>query len=105
MPGQRPILAMSFVASLGITFEVLACTVPKGESNFWPLLIWIIYVILPIPMIISRRIMKDLMLGMTNGAGKNRDYVLFFTAGIMVSSVFLPIILARSPIDKPIVSI
>lgn len=108
MPGQRPILAMSFIASLGVTFEVLSCTVPKESSNFWPLLIWIFYLILPIPMMISKRYSKDLFgMGIMNdsGQGKARDYMLFFTAGIMVSSIFLPIILARSPFDKPIVSI
>lgn len=108
MPGQRPILAMGFIASLGVTFEVLSCTVPKESRNFWPLLIWLFYLLLPIPMVISKRYTKDLF-GMgimsDNGQGKARDYMLFFTAGIMVSSMFLPIILARSPIDNPVVSI
>lgn len=105
MPGQRPILAMSFIASLGITFEVLACTLPKGAGNLWPLLIYFFYILLPIPMIMSRRIVKETMIGMNEGSSKRvRDYALFFTAGIMVSTLALPIILARSPVDKPLVS-
>lgn len=106
MPGQRPILAMSFIASLGITFEVLACTLPKDESNFWPLLIYIFYVMLPLPVVLSKRIIKDTVIGMNDGgAAKVRDCALFITAGIMVSSIALPIVLARSPSGKPIVSI
>mgnify|MGYP000921756485 CR=1 FL=1 len=105
MPGQRPILAMSFIASLGITFEVLACTFPKGNGNFWPLIVFIFYILLPIPTIISKRIMKETMIGVNDGGpAKVRDYTLFLTAGIIVSSVALPIIMARSPAEGPIVS-
>lgn len=106
MPGQRPILAMSFVASLGITLEVLACTLPKGEGNFWPLLIFIFYLLLPLPMMFSRRVIKDTAFGSNVGSAKQmRDCALFVTSGIMVSSVALPIILARTPEQKPVVSI
>lgn len=106
MPGQRPILAMSFVASLGITLEVLACTLPKNEGNFWPLLIFIFYLLLPLPMMFSRRVIKDTAFGTNVGAAKQmRDCALFVTSGIMVSSVALPIILARMPEQKPVVSI
>lgn len=105
MPGQRPILAMSFIASLGITLEVLACTLPKGEGNFWPLLIYFFYFMLPLPMVLSKRIIKDTMVGMNDGSSKKvRDYALFITAGIMVSSLALPIVIARSPVEKPLVS-
>lgn len=105
MPGQRPILAMSFIASLGFTFEVLACTLPKNNSNFYPLLILLFYLILPLPALISRRIIKETLMGMNEtSARKTRDMALFFTAGIMVSSMSLPIVLARSPSEQPIVS-
>lgn len=105
MPGQRPILAMSFVASLGITLEVLACTLPKNEGNFWPLLIFIFYLLLPLPMMLSRRVVKETALGTDVGSIKQiRDYSLFLTSGIMISSVALPIILARTPDEKPVVS-
>lgn len=105
MPGQRPILAMSFVASLGITLEVLACTLPKNEGNFWPLLVFIFYFLLPLPIMFSRRVIKDTALSANLGASKQmRDCSLFITAGIMVSSVALPIILARTPTEKPVVS-
>lgn len=105
MPGQRPIIAMSFIASLGLMFDVLACTVPKNQSNFWPLLVWLFYILLPIPMHMARRITKDTLMGATEAdAKKVRDYALFVTAGIMVSSMALPIVLTRSPSEKPIVS-
>jgi hypothetical protein len=106
MPGQRPILAMSFVASLGITFQLLACTVPKGESNFWPLLVYVFYILLPLPMLLSSRIIKETMIGNNEkDAARTKHYAVFFTAGIMVSSFALPILLARSPDPTPIVSI
>lgn len=105
MPGQRPILAMSFIASLGITFVVLACKVPKNDGNFWPLLVILFYILLPIPFIVSRRIRKDTMIGMSSSGSKcTRDLALFFTSGVMVSSIALPLVLARSPESKPLVS-
>lgn len=105
MPGQRPLLAMGFIASLGITFDILACTLPKGHSNFWPLLVFLTYLILPIPLLLSRRVIKETPLGLSEDkSSKVRDYALFFTAGVAVSSLALPIILARTPAEKPIVS-
>lgn len=105
MPGQRPILAMSFIASLGITFDVLACTLPRGQANFWPLLVFIFYILLPIPMIFARRIIKETPMGMNeSSASRIRDYALFFTAGLATSSMALPIILTRTPNGHPIIS-
>lgn len=106
MPGQRPILAMSFVASLGMTLEVLACTYPREQApNFWPLVVLMFYIFLPVPIMISRSV-KETMLGLNDGViKKTRDQALFLTAGIMVCSFALPIILARTPVDKPVVSI
>lgn len=105
MPGQRPILAMSFVASLGITFQLLACTVPKNDSNLWPLLVYIFYILLPIPILVSTHIIKETMVGMNDkDAAKAKHYAVFFTAGILVSSFAMPILLARSPEANPTVS-
>lgn len=105
MPGQRPILAMGFIASVGLTFIFLACTLPKGQGNFWPMLIFLCYILLPLPVLISRRIVKTTMLGVSDGGpAKIRDYALFATAGIIVSSIFMPIVLARSPVDKPAIA-
>lgn len=106
MPGQRPILAMSFIASLGITFVVLACKLPKDNSNFWPLLVLLFYLFLPFPLTLARRISKDTALGMSPiSPNWTRDLALFFTSGVMISIMALPIVLARSPESKPLVSI
>lgn len=103
MPGQRPLLVMGFIASLGITFEVLACV--KNNGTFWPLLVVLFYILLPIPMIMARRTIKETMIGINDGSGKKvRDFSLFVTAGIMVSSVALPMVMARSPAEAPSVS-
>lgn len=105
MPGQRPILAMSFIASIGITFEILACTLPKNEGNFWPLVIYIFYILLPLPILLFKRIVKETVIGMNEkDSARARDYAVFFTAGIMVSSFALPLVLARTPIDKPVLA-
>lgn len=104
MPGQRPILAMGFVASLGITFEVLSCV--KNDGRFWPLLIYLFYILLPVPVIMYRRIVKETAIGINDGSGgRIRDTALFFTSGLLVSTMALPIVMARSPIEKPNVSI
>lgn len=96
---------MGFVASLGITIEILACTLPKGQSSFWPLLVTIFYILLPIPIIISKRIANSTTIEVSGGRQSiTRDYALFATAGIIVSSIALPIIMARSPIDKPAIA-
>ena len=110
MPGQRPLLAMSFVASLGITFEILACSPSTNREphpfwNFWPLLVWVIYALLLIPLNICRN-MKETMIGFNESAiKKTRDVALFFFAGVIISSFALPIVLARTPLEKPRVSI
>lgn len=96
---------MSFVASLGITFDVLACAVPKGEANFWPMLVILFYLLVPLPMLFARRIIKETNVGLDkDSSSKVRDYALFVSAGIMVSNMALPIVLARSPPEKPVVS-
>lgn len=106
MPGQRPILAMSFVASLGITFHVLSCTLPRHESNFWPLLVYLFYVLLPVPMAISSHIVSVTAVGSDpKAATKARDYAIFFTVGIMVSTFALPILLSRGPVGHSVVSL
>lgn len=106
MPGQRPILAMSFIASLGITFMVLATHLPKDKSNYWPLLVTLFYVFLPLPLLFSRRVSKDAIIGISPGTiNKTRDYALFFTSGLMISTMALPVVMARSPESSPLVSI
>lgn len=98
-------MAMSFVASMGITFHLLACTLPKKEGNFWPLLVYIFYVLLPLPIVISKRIIKETPVGFNEkDSAQTKHYAVFFTAGIMVSSFALPILLARNPHSQPVVS-
>lgn len=105
MPGQRPILAMSFIASLGLTFQVLSCKVPAGQTNCWPLLVYLFYILLPIPMMITTRIIKETMVGtVEKDAARAKHYAVFFTAGILVSSFALPLVLTRSPVADPLVS-
>lgn len=105
MPGQRSILAMSFIASIGITAQVLSCALPRHEGNFWPLIIYLLYILLPIPIILYRRIVKETMIGMNErDSNRTRDYAIFFTAGIMVSSFALPLLMARSPQEKPVIA-
>lgn len=53
----------------------------------------------------TRRIINDTLIGMNEASAKKaRDMTLFFSAGIMISSMSLPIVLARSPSENPVVS-
>lgn len=105
MPGQRPILVMGFIASLGITADVLACVLPKGHANFWPMIVFVTYLLLPLPFLFSKKVIKDTLVGMNDGSSARvRDFAIFLTGGLLVSSMALPIILARTPMEKPIVS-
>lgn len=103
MPGQRPILCMGFVASLGLTFNVLACYSNKPLPLRWftPLVIFLFYILSPIPIIIYSRASK------TNLAAYERqrdikDFIMFLTAGIFVSAIALPITLTT--LVQPLVS-
>lgn len=96
---------MSFVASLGLMLGVLSCRLPKGQGNFWPMLVLIFYFLLPMPFLFAKRIIKETPIGFDDrGKSNTRHYAVFFTAGIVVSSFALPVILARNPIDQPLIA-
>lgn len=104
MPGQRPILAMSFIASLGILFHVSACFLPRGAGNFWPVLTYLFYCFLPLPILMGQRIKQQTALFDASVGHKTRDFTAFFMAGIVVSSFALPMLMARIPLDKPLLA-
>lgn len=61
---------------------------------------------MPLPIMFSRRIIKETVIGVNeSSSAKTRDIALFFTAGILVSSFALPILLTVTPVSQPAVSI
>ena len=69
------------------------------------MLVYMFYILLPFPILIADHIKNTALDLSEKSTAQTKHYAIFFTAGIMVSSFALPIILARSPDDKPIVSI
>lgn len=56
------------------------------------------------PFLFARQVIDKTALGMSDSVGKTKDYAIFVATGIMVSSVALPVIMARSPVEKPIIA-
>lgn len=68
---------------------------------WWPFFVVLFYILAPVPTIIARRYTDD------SGNNPNRclELAIFMTMGFVVSSFALPIILARSPANDPVVQL
>jgi len=97
MAGIKGLVTLSFLASLGVMFLVLACALPK-YNNWWPLFMLMFYVIAPIPNLIYQR--RAAVAGSNAGC---RDFTLFLTTVILVSAFALPIVLTTSPTASPVI--
>ncbi|XP_022240029.1 leptin receptor gene-related protein-like isoform X2 [Limulus polyphemus] len=91
------LIALAFLGSVGMTFLVLACALPQF-NNWWPLFVIVFYILAPFPTIISRRFNDDM--GSSNAC---KELCIFITTGIVISSFGLPILLARSPREQPVI--
>lgn len=69
-------------------------------SVWWPFFVVLFYVLSPIPTLLARRC-NDVS-GTSSSA---LEGAIFLTMFIVISSFALPIVLARSPTDMPVVSI
>jgi hypothetical protein len=96
------IVAMSFLASIGILLLVLGCALPEfktQQGSWYAMFNLFFYILAPIPVLIMRRMGSD----MSDFGGTSNlcvEVSLFFTAGIVVSAFGLPIVLARAGIIK-----
>ena len=78
------ITILSIICTIGISFLLLGCVLPK---SYWPLFILLIYVFLPIPLLIASS---------CNQNGNNVAVVelaLFITAVLFVSTFGLPVVM------------
>ncbi|XP_011345550.1 leptin receptor overlapping transcript-like 1 isoform X1 [Ooceraea biroi] len=98
MAGIKGLVLLAFAGSIGMTFVILGCALPVYKV-WWPFFVVLFYILAPIPTIIARRYTDD------SGSTSNPclELAIFITMGFVVSSFALPIVLARSPADEPVI--
>jgi len=98
MAGIKALVLLAFAGSIGMTFVILGCALPI-YGVWWPFFVVLFYILAPIPTIIARRYTDD------SGSNSNPclELAIFITMGCVVSSFALPIVLARSPVDQPVI--
>ncbi|XP_074641295.1 leptin receptor gene-related protein-like [Tubulanus polymorphus] len=90
------LVALAFSAAIGITLLVLGCALPQYQ-NWWPMFVILFYALAPIPTMVSKRFSAD------SGSSALIEAMLFLTAGIVVSAYGLPVVLAHTPLVKPVI--
>ena len=93
----KALILLAFAGSLGLMFLLLACALPQ-YNNWWPLFVVIFYILAPLPYVIARRHQDDM--GASSSA---MELAVFFTAGLVISSFGLPIVLAHAPYSAPVI--
>ncbi|KAK9299877.1 hypothetical protein QLX08_007262 [Tetragonisca angustula] len=96
MAGIKVLLA--FGGSIGMTFVILGCALPAYKV-WWPFFVVLFYVLAPVPTIIARRYANDF----ENNSNPCLELAIFITTGFVISSFALPIVLARSPVNDPVI--
>ncbi|XP_043216825.1 leptin receptor gene-related protein-like isoform X2 [Amphibalanus amphitrite] len=86
----KALILLAFAGSLGLMFLLLACALPQ-YNNWWPLFVIVFYILAPLPYSIARRQRDDL-----GSSSSVMELAIFFTAGIVISSFGLPIVLAHA---------
>ncbi|XP_023289146.1 leptin receptor gene-related protein [Orussus abietinus] len=81
-----------------MTFVILGCALPAYQV-WWPFFVVLFYILAPIPTILARRYTED----PANGSNPCLELAIFFTMGFVISSFALPIVLARSPVNNPVI--
>ncbi|XP_047478628.1 leptin receptor gene-related protein-like isoform X1 [Penaeus chinensis] len=97
MAGIKALVSLAFSASIGLMFLILACALPQ-YNNWWPFFVLVFYVLAPIPTIMARRMSED-----SGGSNPCKELAYFITAGLVVSAFGLPIVLARAPVEQPVI--
>ncbi|XP_041357418.1 leptin receptor overlapping transcript-like 1 [Gigantopelta aegis] len=83
------LVGLAFAAAVGVTFLVLGCALPQ-YNNWWPLFVLFFYVLSPVPTTIGRRLANSF-----ESSSALIELCTFFTTGIVVSAIGLPIVLAH----------
>lgn len=93
----KTLIFLAFAGSIGMTFVILGCALPQ-YNVWWPLFVVLFYALAPIPTLLVRRYTED-----TNSINPYLELAIFITMGFVLSSFALPIVLARSPADNPVI--
>lgn len=96
MAGIKALVILAFAGSIGMTLVILGCALPQYKV-WWPLFVVLFYILSPIPTLIARRHSDD------NGSNPCLELAIFITMGCVISSFALPIVLARSPENDPVI--
>ncbi|KAL1236067.1 Leptin receptor overlapping transcript-like [Trichinella pseudospiralis] len=99
MASVKALISLAFSGCVGLLFLVLGCALPIYNS-WYPLFVIIFYILAPIPLTVASRVQDRVSAG---GAASCQEFALFLTAGIIVSAFSLPIVLARSPAENPVI--
>ena len=89
----KALILLALAGSLGLMFLLLACALPQ-YSNWWPLFITVFYILAPLPYTIARRSQDSL----GGGSSTAVELAVFFTAGFVISSFGLAIVLAHAQV-------
>ncbi|XP_033215415.1 leptin receptor gene-related protein isoform X2 [Belonocnema kinseyi] len=81
-----------------MTFVILGCALPSYQV-FWPFFVVLFYILSPVPTLVARRYSED----SGNSSNPCLELAIFITMGFVVSSFALPIVLARSPKNNPVI--
>lgn len=98
MAGLKALVSLAFAGSIGMTFVILGCALPSYQV-WWPFFVVLFYILSPIPTLVARRVSDN----SGNTSNPSLEFAIFITMGFVVSSFALPIVLARSPENNPVI--
>ncbi|KAJ6224881.1 hypothetical protein RDWZM_003426 [Blomia tropicalis] len=93
------LVVLAFMGSIGLTVLLVGCATPSLGGVWWPFFVVIFYIAAPIPVLFANRYNDE----STSQSTTFKDVALFLTSGIVISAYGLPIILARSPVNEPLI--
>lgn len=99
MAGLKELVVLAFMGSIGLTVLLVGCATPSLGGVWWPFFVVIFYIAAPIPVLFANRYNDE----STSQSTTFKDVALFLTSGIVISAYGLPIILARSPVNEPLI--
>lgn len=102
MAGIKALVLLAFGGSIGMTFVILGCALPAYKV-WWPFFVVLFYILVPVPIMIARHYTNNFN-NLENVSNNScLELAVFITTGIVISSFALPIVLARSPVNDPMI--
>lgn len=84
-----------------MTFVILGCALPAYKI-WWPFFVVLFYILAPLPTLLARRC-GSIPHFDNSSSNPCLELAIFITMGFVVSSFALPIVLARSPENNPVI--